>query len=868
VCYRFSWIFWVDGSTHETSVQGFRDIAEAVGCKIGIEDARLWLANTNYDWLLILDNASSHFSIDNILPAGDHGSVLITTQHLCLKKYATVGCSNFKQLGVQSSVELLLKVAGENPDQEGRKQARQISETLGCLPLALVQAGVFISHKRSSLQSYSSDFHKYRAEIMQTHLGQDISPHGATTYSAFKMSRQAIESLGTKESLDAIKILDLSAFLHYQNIPQELFQKNSDIYAKGEMRNWITSILYGPSDSDFLGIDEFRIRQAISLLHSYSFAVYDRGRGMFSIHPLIHAWAKDRLGKDEQVLGRELAMKIMADSITWEMEADRYYFRKCLLTHIECCLGGLETGGETVPPKIQDARKARIFAKFALILSEHGKYNLAESILQQSLVQLRWPLFQPFQNNPVILCIMHHLTWVLNCMGSYGKAKSLAMEAVKRGKRMGESQREATLKTMSSLALICLNLGSYDEAIEIGRNVLEQREMLLGKDHDDTIESLSNLASILESKGMLKEAERICRDTLDRQMERLGQYHPRTLNTLSYLARTLQAQQRYTDAEAFMNQVLDTKDRALGPLHPDTLASISDMGTLQSQQNKLTLADKYYQRALEGYTQVFGREHPETLIIMSNIATILRRQRNYSLAERMIREILIIREKVLPRDHPDTLRSLSNLGVALGKQEKYEEAIEIYRRVLPACETTLGKDHDQTLNTLGNLAMALQHQEQYKEAELLSREALKRYEGALEQRPFHESALRVTFLLAETLHAQRKFGDAFICYQKACSGYESKQLTSSTSKICFKRFLVLQEEMKEFGLQLPPESTQPIIPSGSEQKDMVRVGPVGSPLLKQITNEPELVRDLRKKRKQALKSLDDTQGQIKKMRTS
>lgn len=148
---RFTSVFWVNGSSEETTVEGFRSIAgrlidqyartsigappnyNRIALELGLnglvdENGRLSLDNENTDliktsvkrwlsqqdnqeWLLILDNVDDleSFNIDSFIPTCDHGAVLITTRR---RRPEWLGRSvELGEMGSEDALHLLLRIA-------------------------------------------------------------------------------------------------------------------------------------------------------------------------------------------------------------------------------------------------------------------------------------------------------------------------------------------------------------------------------------------------------------------------------------------------------------------------------------------------------------------------------------------------------------------------------------------------------------------------------------------------------------------------------------------------------------------------------------------------------------------------------------
>lgn len=115
-----------------------------------------WLKNTP-GWLLILDNVDSKPSaeaVEKLIPLLAGGHMLITSR--LADWSANLAPTLLDILSLETAIDFLLA----RTDAKRRKQtedpvhARRLAEALGCLALALEQAGAYIDKQRLSFDGY------------------------------------------------------------------------------------------------------------------------------------------------------------------------------------------------------------------------------------------------------------------------------------------------------------------------------------------------------------------------------------------------------------------------------------------------------------------------------------------------------------------------------------------------------------------------------------------------------------------------------------------------------------------------------------------------------------------------------------------
>lgn len=122
------------------------------------------------------------------------------------------------------------------------------------------------------------------------------------------------------------------------------------------------------------------IREALRELYASSLITYGKDEKSFSLHPLVHEWAKDRIPSKERSLWAVIAFNTLMASIEISSqgtgEADSI-FRRSLIPHLNSCL-------EACPLKFREFRSLKIgagkFRRFMLLLQPTLVFNLRDMI--------------------------------------------------------------------------------------------------------------------------------------------------------------------------------------------------------------------------------------------------------------------------------------------------------------------------------------------------------------------------------------------------------------------------------------------------------------------------------------------------------
>ncbi|KAB8277354.1 P-loop containing nucleoside triphosphate hydrolase protein [Aspergillus minisclerotigenes] len=219
-------VFWIDASNPKAAEQAFTNIARIGQLDERPESGIYWLAIQEKPWLLIIDNADgTGFDNARYFPPSDKGHILVTSRNPECKVHATIGFEEFQHLEEEEAITLLLRASflQSGSDTRTRETARPVVQALGCLPLASIQAGASIRQNICSLEEYLDVFRSYKKRILSNTL-QGGGSYGHTIFTTFEVSYNRIRSLGTIEATDAIELLHIMVFLHFDQIPETIFQ--------------------------------------------------------------------------------------------------------------------------------------------------------------------------------------------------------------------------------------------------------------------------------------------------------------------------------------------------------------------------------------------------------------------------------------------------------------------------------------------------------------------------------------------------------------------------------------------------------------------------------------------------------------------
>ena len=233
-------VFFVDGTSRKHALGSYMEVATIGGVEPNDKAAKNWLTTRALPWLLIVDNVDDEaVDLDDLLPPGTKGSVLITSQNPAHKTYGNVGQRylGLELMEKEEAIELVLKAA-EEPSPwtlPVKDSANVICQALGYLPLTLVHAAKAILNGLCSwsgtsgyLTFYERETDRIRRERLRR---RDGSPSRSTfedddnlnVLSSYEILYQSLESSQEEKFKDAVDLLHIFSYLHFQNIRFDTF---------------------------------------------------------------------------------------------------------------------------------------------------------------------------------------------------------------------------------------------------------------------------------------------------------------------------------------------------------------------------------------------------------------------------------------------------------------------------------------------------------------------------------------------------------------------------------------------------------------------------------------------------------------------
>lgn len=297
-----SGVFFFNADSFTTLIADFNRMFDLLELGSGSNNAdavKRWLSRKeNQDWLLIFDNADDLDSvrISKYFPTASWGHILMTTRdQAAIGGVAKQGLV-LERLGAKEAVEVLIAKAGiVDPIEANFQEAAAIVKLLGCLPLAIDQAGAYINSRRKTLTEYRRLFTERQFELLK--FKPRLAEYDKAVFTTWEINFKQLE----QDSGGASDLLLLLSYMDGADIPEQMLLRGCSPQSRWGSHGEVVSVSAEDEGVDrslvALIKDEFAFDDAVEKLLSYSLVhhhVSHSGSRSFSLHPLVQHCASQR----------------------------------------------------------------------------------------------------------------------------------------------------------------------------------------------------------------------------------------------------------------------------------------------------------------------------------------------------------------------------------------------------------------------------------------------------------------------------------------------------------------------------------------------------------------------------------------------
>lgn len=634
-----------------------------------VQEAARWAVGwlqAHPGWLLVLDAVEQRGDVERLLGQLSGGHVLITSRRDLGWETITDGCLRLDVLDPKSAIELLLTLSGQHDEHT----AAVLAGELGCLPLALQQAGAYLRQSRMDMGVYLQELRRDPAGTLQRVAAGDAAERAVARVWSVTLAR-----IG-EEDATAVEVLHALSWLAPDDLPRD--------------------VVYGWADS------HATVDRALTVLASYN--MVDLTPTTVAVHRLVQAVIRSAAIADGSASAiQERVIDLLADAVPedpvnnvegWSRWAE-------LLPHIDAL-------GRHVPADHRNTTMFYLQHQAATYRLHQGHTAAAIREYERLLVDYQRVLGK---DHPNTLTTRANLAHAYLRAGQVDKAIVEFEQLLADARRILGEDHPNTLAIRGNLARSYREAGRVDKAIEEFERLLVDHQRVLTTQPlhillINTLVTRANLAYAYMEAGRVEETITECERLLDDERRELGDDHPLTLTTRADLARAYREAGRYEEAIAEFTRVLADRGRVLGEYHPNTVATRGNLARSYREAGRLGEAIAEYERVIVDARRVLGDDHPDTLALRGSLARTYREAARFDEAIAEFVRLVADHRRTVGDQHLNTLITRANLARSYLEAGRFEEAIAEYEQLLADRQRILGDDHPHTVATRHHLVEA------------------------------------------------------------------------------------------------------------------------------------------------------------------
>jgi tetratricopeptide (TPR) repeat protein len=468
-----------------------------------------------------------------------------------------------------------------SPDVDARALVRELEN----IPLAVTQAGAFISQKspRMTISRYLALFQQSTDSQVSLLAGElnDIQRDPLVPTAILTSWTITFDQIRERYP-DSSDLLAIMSYLDPQAIPESLFTSK-------------------------LAKDGLEFERRLSPLVSFSLVSPEIGGTSFTMHRLVQVATKTWLkihNEDEKWKQEAMDLIVTAFPDASDSEqAEQWAKYEELSPHAESILKQLPTSLNVR----QSLAHAILLYNTAFHANMKGDFNIA---LEKSIAarEIRSGLFG--WGDPQVHDTSNLISSLLSETGRGLVAiRSLKASLKRRADSLGPSHKDSkiSLEKMAKLSELLREQGSTEEAWSVGREAVAGLDKLVGPLDPSTLSAKRTCALLLLAKKRVELARSGLEEILATRTDVLGPSHIKTLKSTLDLATLYSSQLRYREALPLLQRAAENLRMSFGPDHRLTVEAMRDFeeAILKSQTLMYSLLDGRFARLLHFMAKPF-----------------------------------------------------------------------------------------------------------------------------------------------------------------------------------------------------------------------------------------------------------------------
>lgn len=678
-------VFFIGADTKENILNDYLNLAkhleiykEEMDITTIIRNTITYLSNKN-NWIIIFDNAINYQIINEFIPNYFDGKIIITTKNSTWIKYKPIELEVFDE---DEAPKFLMKIT----EQDDEENSKILTNLLGRLPLAIVQAAAYMNITCMSLENYIELYKQYKLDLFdESYIPEEYNQEMKIVW---KISLDKIKT----NCMLSIKIISFLSFFASNSIPVESLNENLDIMSK-LLEDNINIISYN---------------KAIKILREYS--LININKKYVSVHCLVQISVQNELVEINETqkyikAGAKFLNILLPDCIEetykWENSLD-------LIPHAYSIVQNIEEH------KIEEQEIIDLLYKVALILRVYIQLDEAANKIDQCMEMAK--NYYSYEDMKIFK-IMNLYAGIMRDKGEIDIAEVKYEECIKNIEKQSDPEFKINLAVVkNNLGLIKSLKGRYYEAIKLFEDSIEISNIDNDFSRASKGTTLGNLSIEYCNIDENEKALKTINEAIENTKEELGDNNINYSRCINNLAHIFSHQKMYAEAKKKYEEAIRIDEEFYGEEHPEVAKKKSSLATCLIKLNDLDNAEELINNSIRINNLVYGEKSIQNNNNLNSLGIIFIERNKIDKAIEKYEEAINITKDSLGEVHPSVSRYVYNLAVAIEKKGDLDKAIEKYEESLSIDKEIYGKKHQYVGQILQDIAEVLYKKENYKKA--------------------------------------------------------------------------------------------------------------------------------------------------------